>query len=104
MRLKALVWIIRPGPNGTQVLLLERPERRAGGDPPVTGKADPGESPASAAGREAFEETGLRGELVDLGYAHRYRGRRGEFEEHAFLLRVSPDAPPVLSDDPRGYP
>ena len=103
MRLKALVWIVRPGPNGPQVLLLERPERRAGGEHPVTGKAEPGETPAAAAEREAFEETGLRGELVDLGYSHRYRGRRGEFEEHAFLLRVSPDATPVLSDEHSSY-
>jgi lipoyl(octanoyl) transferase len=103
MRVKALVWIVRPGPNGPQVLLLERPERRAGGEHPVTGKAEPGESPAVAAEREAFEETGLRGELVDLGYSHRYRGRRGEFEEHAFLLRASPGATPVLSDEHSGY-
>ena len=45
MRVKALVWILRPGLNGPQVLLLERPERRAGGEHPVTGKAEPGESP-----------------------------------------------------------
>src|SRR6266403_3710790 len=99
MRVKAMVWIVRPGPSGPQVLLLERPERRAGGEHPVTGKADPGESPAAAAEREAFEETGLRGELVDLGFAHRYQGRKGEFEEHAFLLRVPADAAPSLSDE-----
>ena len=103
MRVKALVWILRPGLNGPQVLLLERPERRAGGEHPVTGKAEPGESPVTAAEREAFEETGLRGELVDLRYSHRYRGRRGEFEEHAFLLRALPGATPVLSDEHSGY-
>jgi len=103
MRVKALVWIVRPGPSGPQVLLLERPERRAGGEHPVTGKAEPEESPAAAAEREAFEETGLRGELVDLRYTHRYRGRRGEFEEHAYLLRVPAGATPVLSDEHSGY-
>jgi 8-oxo-dGTP pyrophosphatase MutT (NUDIX family) len=69
----------------------------------VTGKADPGESAAACAEREAFEETGLRGELVDLGYAHGYRGRKGAFEEHAFLLRVASDATPALSDEHVGY-
>ena len=66
VRLKALVWILRPGPSGPQVLLLERPERRGGGEHPVTGKADAGESAAACAQREALEETGLNGALVDL--------------------------------------
>jgi len=65
----------------------------------VTGKADPGETAAACAAREALEETGLRGELVDLGFAHRYQGRKGDFEEHAFLLRVPADATPSLSDE-----
>ena len=99
MRLKALVWILRPGRPGPQVLLLERPDRRGGGEHPVTGKADPGESAAACASREALEETGLRGDLVDLKLAHRYRGRKGDFEEHAFLLRVPAGAAPTLSDE-----
>ena len=65
----------------------------------MTGKADPGETAAACASREALEETGLRGELLDLGFSHRYRGRKGEFEEHAFLLRVAKDATPSLSDE-----
>jgi 8-oxo-dGTP pyrophosphatase MutT (NUDIX family) len=65
----------------------------------VTGKANPGESAPACAEREALEETGLRGALVDLGYAHRYRGRRGAFEEHAFLLRAPADATPAISDE-----
>jgi 8-oxo-dGTP pyrophosphatase MutT (NUDIX family) len=103
VRLKSLVWIVRPGPSGPEVLLLERPQRRGSGEHPVTGKADPGESAAECAEREALEETGLRGELVDLEYAHRYRGHRTAFEEHAFLLRVAPDAVPALSDEHIGY-
>jgi len=99
VRTKALVWILRPGASGPEVLLLGRPERRGGGEHPVTGKADPGETPEECAGREAFEETGLRGELVDLEYAHRYRGKRDEVEEHVFLLRVAPGAQPTLSDE-----
>ena len=100
MRLKALVWIVRPGGSGRpEVLLLERPRKRGGGEHPVTGKADPGEAPAACAEREAREETGLRGELVELGLVHRYRGPKGQFEEHAFLLRVAGGAEPKLSSE-----
>jgi len=69
----------------------------------VTGKCEARESAAACAEREAFEETALRGELVDLGYQHRYKGKRGEFEEHAFLLRVGEDATPQLSDEHEAY-
>ncbi|HZR09717.1 MAG TPA: NUDIX domain-containing protein [Myxococcales bacterium] len=93
------MWIVRPGPSGPEVLLLERPTGRGGGEHPVTGKGERGETAAECAGREAFEETGLRGELVDLGYAHRYRGEKGAFEEHAFLLRVPEGATPSTSDE-----
>jgi 8-oxo-dGTP pyrophosphatase MutT (NUDIX family) len=103
VRLKALVWILRPGPAGPQVLLLERPESRGGGEHPVTGKADPGESAAACAEREALEETGLRGPLVELRYVHGYRGRKGSFEEHAFLLRAAADSIPSLSHEHVGF-
>jgi len=99
VRLKALVWILRPGPSGAEVLLLERPARRGGGEHPVTGKASDGEDAKSCAAREAEEETGLRGELVDLAFVHTYRGKKGPFEEHAFLLRAPPGAKPRLSDE-----
>ena len=81
------------------MLLLERPPRRGGGEHPVTGKADRGESAPAAAAREALEETGLAGDLVALGHAHRYQGRKASFEEHSFLLRVAPGADPRLSDE-----
>jgi 8-oxo-dGTP pyrophosphatase MutT (NUDIX family) len=103
VRLKALVWIVRSGPSGPSFLLLERSPHRGGGEHPVTGKADAGETAEACAAREALEETGLSGELVDLRYAHRYRGRKGAFEEHAFLLRVPDDAQPKLSDEHIGY-
>ena len=80
-----MVWIVRPGP---EVLLLRRPSGRGGGEHPVTGKADEEESPAACAEREAREETGLRGELVELSFMHRYQDKRRDIEEHAFLLRV----------------
>jgi lipoyl(octanoyl) transferase len=100
VRLKALVWIMRPGTGGRpDVLLLERPHRRGGGEHPVTGKADPGEKPFACAGREVHEETGLRGELHELGLVHRYRGSKGLFEEHAFLMRVARRAEPEISSE-----
>jgi 8-oxo-dGTP pyrophosphatase MutT (NUDIX family) len=99
MRLKALVWIIRPGP---QVLLLKRPQRRGGGEHPVTGKAERGETAAECAEREAFEETELRGKLFDLKFAHRYDSPKKQFEEHAFALIVPRSAEPVLSTEHEG--
>ena len=96
MRLKALVWIVRHGP---EVLLLRRPERRGGGEHPVTGKADDGEKPLACAEREAYDETGLRGELHPLHVVHRYRAKKGNFEEHAFLLKVPRKAEPQLSTE-----
>lgn len=100
MRLKALVWILRPGSSGRpEVLLLARPRKRGGGEHPVTGKAEPGETPLACAEREAHEETGLRGDLAALGIVHRYRAARGAFEEHAFLLRVARRAEPGLSSE-----
>jgi 8-oxo-dGTP pyrophosphatase MutT (NUDIX family) len=91
-----MVWIVRPGP---EELLLRRPVRRGGGEHPVTGKADEGEAPAQCAEREAFEETGLRGDLVDLRFKHGYRDQRRELEEHAFLLRVAKKSEPGLSEE-----
>ena len=65
----------------------------------MTGKADPGEKPLACAEREAFEETGLRGELVPLHLVHRYRAKKGDFEEHAFLLKVPKKSEPQLSSE-----
>jgi lipoyl(octanoyl) transferase len=100
-RVKALVWIVRTGRGGVpEVLLLERPSQRGGGEHPVTGKADPGESPAAAAAREAQEETGLGGALVDLEYQHAFVDGRGrEQREHAFLLRTDGGAAVKLSSE-----
>jgi 8-oxo-dGTP pyrophosphatase MutT (NUDIX family) len=90
LRSKALVWIVRQGANGPEVLLLQRPQRRGGGFHPVTGKAEEGEPIGEAATREAREETTLTGRLVDLDYEHQYVSATGKrFREHAFLLSVS---------------
>ena len=98
-RLKALVWILRPTPRGPEVLLLQRPGRRGGGWHPVTGKGDAGEEVSVTAAREALEETGLRGELEDLGLRHQFAGTKRDFEEHAWWMRVTASAEPLLSDE-----
>ena len=103
VRLKALVWIVRPGTSGPEVLLLERPGRRGGGEHPVTGKADKHEKPLACAQREAFEETALSGELVALHLVHRYRAKKGDFEEHAYLMKVPHRAEPTLSTEHVAY-
>ena len=99
-RLKALVWIVRPGRQGAEVLLLERPAKRGGGHHPVTGKADEGETPHACAVREAFEETGLRGDLHDLQFAHSFDDpRRRSLREHAYLLSVVGGSEPRISSE-----
>ena len=100
LRSKALVWIVRQGAAGPEVLLLQRPQRRGGGLHPVTGKAEDGEPAPAAAAREAEEETGLTGDLFDLGYDHEYVSAGGKrFREHAFLLCVLPQGRVELSDE-----
>lgn len=57
-----------------EYLLLRRTEERGGFWQPVTGgiKKKRVETPAEAAVRETEEETGLTGELFDLGYEHSF--------------------------------
>lgn len=71
----------------------------------MTGKGEDGEEIAATAAREAEEETGLTGDLVDLGYFHEYVSSAGKrFREHAFLLRVPPATRAVaLSDEHDGF-
>jgi 8-oxo-dGTP pyrophosphatase MutT (NUDIX family) len=98
--LKALVWVIRDGGRGPEVLLLRRNGRRGGGLHPVTGKAEDGEPIAAAAAREALEETGIEGAVVDLGFRHEFRTSRGKVaEEHAFLLEAPAGADVRISDE-----
>lgn len=93
------MWILRPTARGPEVLLLQRPERRGGGWHPVTGKGDMGEQVSVTAAREALEETGLRGEMEELGLRHQFGGNKRDFEEHAFWMRVPTGAEPRLSDE-----
>jgi 8-oxo-dGTP pyrophosphatase MutT (NUDIX family) len=102
--LKALVWVIRNGHRGPEVLLLRRNGRRGGGLHPVTGKAEPGEPIAAAAAREVLEETGIAGHVVDLGFRHQFRTPRGKVaEEHAFLLEAPAGADVRISDEHVAY-
>jgi 8-oxo-dGTP pyrophosphatase MutT (NUDIX family) len=102
--LKALVWVLRPGKGGVEILLLQRPPRRGGGLHPVTGKAEEGEEPLAAATREALEETGLAGSLSDLGFVHEFTTHKGRLaEEHAFLLLADPRAQVRISDEHDGF-
>jgi 8-oxo-dGTP pyrophosphatase MutT (NUDIX family) len=102
--LKALVWVLRPGKGGVEILLLQRPARRGGGLHPVTGKAEEGEEPLAAAAREALEETGLAGSLSDLGFVHEFTTHKGRLaEEHAFLLVAPPRAQVRISDEHDGF-
>src|SRR5688500_17864314 len=52
--------------DGRRVLLLHRKPEGCDFWQPVTGSIEEGESPASAARREVLEETGHKGDPVDL--------------------------------------
>lgn len=60
MARKVQVWVYRRTPE-LQLLLLQRSSLFGGEWHPITGSAEPGERLLSAACRELFEETGLRG-------------------------------------------
>jgi len=92
-----------------RVLLLRRGPERGGFWQQVTGRLEPGESPAEAARRELREETGLDLPVEPLGYSHAFAidpavlGRAsGELHtaaETAFAARVPPGASPRLSGE-----
>ncbi len=63
------VSVVPVGADG-RVLLLRRADSRGGFWQQVTGRIEPGESPAEAARRELREETGADAEVVPLGYVH----------------------------------
>ena len=87
-----------------QVLLLKMRPDRGGFWQPVTGSVEPGEALASAALREAQEETGLEfaGPPQPLCYSFTFEGtgeRRGlRFREHGFALEVPGATEPVKLD------
>jgi lipoyl(octanoyl) transferase len=92
-----------------RVLLLKRSPARGGFWQPVTGRIEPGESPAQAARRELREETGADVPVVPLAYRHAFgidpvlmRSPTGEVRtavEEAFAARLPPGFEPRLSDE-----
>ena len=90
-------------------LVLKRTKKRGGFWQPVTGRVEPGETPAEAARREFREETGADVPVAPLGYRHGFGidpvlmrspdGRvRVAFEE-AFVARLPPGFEPRLSHE-----
>ena len=66
------VALLRGQGADTRVLLLRRRPERGGFWQTTTGRMEPGETPAEAAARELFEETGVRAPVVDLDYQHAF--------------------------------
>jgi len=62
--------VLRKDASGLRVLLLHRTAERGDFWQIVTGRVEPGESPAEAAKREVYEETGLHLPVRELGYRH----------------------------------
>ncbi len=103
------VSVVPVGVDG-RVLLLRRSEARGGFWQPVTGRIEPGESPAAAARRELREETGADVEVQDLGYRHAFGLEPGLVrrdgvpgvlvaDETAFAARLPPGFSCRLSDE-----
>ena len=106
-KLKVQVWIHFRAPEGLLVLLLKMNEERGGFWQPVTGAVEDGESLASAALREASEESGLAfdGAPIELGMEFTFEGRGPragqQFREHVFGLLSRTPMPVRL--DPREH-
>jgi lipoyl(octanoyl) transferase len=94
------VAVVRPSARGPEALVLTRTADRGRFSQIVTGKIEPGETPAAAAARELHEETGLSLPVDDLRYVHAF-GFGDEprfFREHAFAAVAAPGA--VVRHDP----
>ena len=87
--------VVRGEGAEARVLLVRRRPERGGFWQVLTGRLEPGESPAQAAARELEEETGLRLPPVDLGYRHAFAlGTTLPprlVEENGFAVHCAPD-------------
>jgi 8-oxo-dGTP diphosphatase len=80
--------------SGTRLLLFTHPEHLDAGIQVPAGTMNPGEAPAGAVLREAFEETGLTTLRIDrqLAAAHPYG--RDEFHDRWFFHLICEGSPP----------
>ena len=104
-------FIFQRADGAVRYLLLKRIGSRGAFWQPVTGRLEPGETWLEAAAREVWEETGLRGEVVDLNFRHsflvdpKFWRQHPEFaikinEEAAFVLDVTGGDPGAVTLDP----
>ena len=103
----ALTW--RRGIAGPEVLMMLRVPSHGFWWQSVTGMMEPGETPEETAHRELQEETGLRGSLHSLDFAHTFwvdpailgfpEGEPRFNTEICFAMEVARDAEVVLAPD-----
>ena len=103
----ALTW--RRGITGPEVLMMLRVPSHGFWWQSVTGMMEPGETPEETAHRELQEETGLRGSLHSLDFAHTFwvdpailgfpEGEPRFNTEICFAMEVARDAEVVLAPD-----
>ena len=103
----ALTW--RRGVAGPEILMMLRVPEHGFWWQSVTGMMEPGETPEETAHRELQEETGLRGSLRSLDFAHTFwvdpailgfpEGEPRFNTEICFAMEVSRDAEVVLAPD-----
>lgn len=100
-------WIVRPGPDGPEILLLRRAHGRilAGLWQCVSGSLEPGERVAVGALRELREETGFEDAAIEAFYdldlvnAFHEPSVDAVVSAAVFAVRLRPGAEPTLSHE-----
>ncbi|HZS46884.1 MAG TPA: lipoyl(octanoyl) transferase LipB [Blastocatellia bacterium] len=86
-------YIYRHENGGHKYLLLRRIESRGAFWQPVTGRLEPGEDWHDAAVREVWEETKLRGEIIDLNFRHSFLVDPRFWKQHPeFAIKVNEES------------